>query len=358
MPSRIGATADGERIFETRNFLFDDASECRGACGAHVVIVIDGDQRALFEDQLVSKGNPLDYSLLVVPDRRGIPFARHTAKTLADLLELQIIFFRDDDIILYLHDKDTKNVRLPLPAGIQKLRDVHQTARLKRDASTEQFSPAVVGCSSFRHKKNLNGYIAEGHSWSYSKAIDFRFVLIDLTACRDLSFINEAAREMTKRQWESARKKRSTNADPQHAIQISLFQGEDFGFCEQLAAVHKYKQTVQVNYVFAGSVSERQQGSAAGTVKTRHVPVKELEAAMDDRRWSFEPESEFAPAAVRTPVAWHNPSPRPGRIPTLHSKHSCGNAKNMKPIYDMPTDTSFNTCKRCTWRGVTANTKV
>lgn len=241
------------------------------------MLVVDEDQASKFQTELHRAWDlRQNYTILTCLYRRGVPFARHVAKTLADQLGLQVMFFRDDDITATFqvdkHNHHQRERDLTLAHALQHLRHAHSIARCRQrqPAPDKPKRPIVVGCSSNRHRTNLNqryGSLGGDRGWSFSNAVDFRFVMLDLRQCRRVSFINEHMRQMTSQQWQMMREQRKTNPD----VQIGLFQSEDFGFCEQLCALHNwYPQSICLNYIFASSPPEP---SAAETIKSRYLTL-------------------------------------------------------------------------------------
>ena len=311
------------RPFATRNFLMaEDLRSCS------VVLVVDANQVELFKEELQKNwAQRHHYTILAVPDQRGIPFARHTAKTLADKLDLPCMFFRDDDVTAYQVDKQNQKAgekKLLLAQALGHLRQAHSNARCQstRGPVPALGPPTVVGCSSDRHRKNLKQAGGSqkpdgGHrGWTYSLTIDFRFVLVDLTQCRRVSFINEDMRQLTEGEWARLHAMRA-DSEP---VQVALFQGEDFGFCEQLCALHgDYQQTVCLNYLFASS---REAESAAGTTNSRYVSW-ELEL-----RPLLYPEGG-KPAAVAPKATPGFYAARLDPCLKYHSGSNCSRSKNM-----------------------------
>jgi hypothetical protein len=265
------------RSFETRNYLTTSAE--RGeTLNIPVVVVCEpgqlgqvahGLQRKLSAEQGLGLG--ASHFLLVLPKRStGVPFSRHTAKMLADSLELDTCYFKDDDLHLKTYSYD-----VPFMCA-QKILDywygrakckgnVGGAAAAGDDERPSERPPIVVAAARTEYCKNLPKNMKEAQGVSFGLPIDFGCARIDLRRCRDFGFLSKVARRACTEEWSRIRKMRCGELGI--GIQHAFFQGEDYGFCERLAwhtqEKTKYSQSARCLTLF--TYEKHTVKSAAGT---------------------------------------------------------------------------------------------
>lgn len=227
------------------NYLRDDLPP-----NALVVLVVEADMFAknLFAP-LYQRDN---YHFLVLPHRRGIPFARHAALTFARKLEMRDIFFVDDDIIK-LTSHDGKSPR-SFSNALITLRS------FGREVSERGTPAAVVGTLSARHLRTSYKSVA-----TRSCQMDFRCVYLNVKLCDGVDFLHRNARILPRAKWDELWTVRNADGPEAEEVQKTFFQGEDFGFCEALACLDDFKpRSYAICSLYAHDVITGQ-SSMAGT---------------------------------------------------------------------------------------------
>merc|ERR1711907_51647 len=143
-----------------------------------------------------------------------------------------------------------------------------------------------------------------GNSWAYCDRLPF--VLLDLSGCND-------------------------------EVQIALFQGEDFGFCERLAHKYTYPQSICLNYLFAGP-GYGSTPSAAGTCDTRFVPAHKV-----DQLGTFvelgciesfrHPDSDTPDGPQPKVEGYECATAKSGILHAPACNGACGSAKKLIPVF-------------------------
>lgn len=287
-----------------------------------------------------------DYYFLVLPHRRGIPFARHAALTFSRELKMRDIFFIDDDIKLTSHDGKT----------LRSFSDALTTLRKFGRA----VNAAVVGTYSARHTKFSNP--KKKLLASRSCQMDFRCVYLNVNICESVDFLHKDARNLPRAKWDELLQIRGAKpkGPATEEVQKTFFQGEDFGYCEKLAHLNDlYPRSYVICSLYAKDV--KAQPSMAGTTGSDggspppapallHIDEAKLEGVT---RCLFPDEAEEFESEKMEPCCGYVKHDSGTKKLKLHYKSKCGGnfAKCSGKFYTVPVPTAalkeYTKCLHC-----------